>query len=72
MTEPIFLATPDLKVKGNIVLTAYEPGSGDTLAHRSVCPRGQMIIMEKMLSSLRGVLDPPREGYWVPHHGYHA
>ncbi len=68
--EPIFLATPDTEVKGNCVLTVFEPGSGDTLATRSLCPRGQMIIMDRMLQSLRGVLEP-REGYWVGQHGYH-
>ncbi len=76
--ETIMLATPDLDVRGNTVLTAYEPGSGDTLARRSLSPLGQIIIIEKMLTALRLATITPQPTHnplqwhdWVPGHGYH-
>lgn len=64
--EPLFLISDDPDASG-LVMTAFNPGSGDTLASCKVDKRLCARWVEKLIQPLVH----ESEGYWVGQHGYH-
>lgn len=65
--DPFIIVTDDHERSGQVVLTAYEAGSGDTLARKPLDVSECAHLVEKLIQPL--IRRP--QGHWIGQHGFH-